>query len=146
MAQINVGNRLLKAWMQLLDGNLSVGVFRTDAPAGYNGNYVLVRLESDTDNSNNHSFVSNPVVVTEVVTKFKTIIDDSVAGDIDDEVSQLLHPTTPGHHNLPAQDDIQIVFVTRRDATYISEDDGTDRYHRLITRNVHRVEQLVNQS
>ena len=74
------------------------------------------------------------------------MINDSLAGEIDEEIGELLYPTTPGHHALPMQDDIQIVSVTRRDATYLPEDDGTNRYLRLVTRNVHRVEQLVNQS
>ena len=143
---INVTNRLLKAWFELLDGNLSVPVYRYDAPATETGNYVLLRIESDSDDSNNQRFVSTPVVITEVITKFSTMINDSLAGEIDEEIGEFLYPTTPGHHALPAQDDIQIVSVTRRDATYLPEDDGTNRYLRLVTRNVHRVEQLVNQS
>ena len=74
------------------------------------------------------------------------MIDDSLAPDIDSEIADLLFPTTPGLHALPAQDDISISYVERRDITYLPEDDGTNRYLRLITRNVHRVEQLVNQS
>jgi len=143
---INVTNRLLNSWFELLNGNLSVPVYRYDAPAIETGNYVLLRTESDADDSNNQKFVSIPVVITEVVTKFSTMINDSLAVEIDEEIGELLYPTTPAHHALPAQDDIQIVSVTRRDATYLPEDDGANRYLRLVTRNVHRVEQLVNQS
>jgi len=142
---INVGNRVLKAWYELLNGNTTVPVYRVDAPANENGNYILLRIESDSDTPNNQKWISNPVIITEVVTKFVTIIDDSVAGEIDEEIGQLLY-SSPAQHNLPPQDDIQITSVQRRDSTYISEDDGTYRYHRLITRNVHRVEQLNNQS
>ena len=143
---INVTNRLLNSWFELLNGNLSVPVYRYDAPAIETGNYVLLRTESDADDSNNQKFVSIPVVITEVVTKFSTMINDSLAVEIDEEIGELLYPTTPAHHALPAQDDIQIVSVTRRDATYLPEDDGANRYLRLVTRNVHRIEQLVNQS
>lgn len=144
---INVTNKILKAWYELLNGNLSVPVYRLDAPASEKGNYVLLRIESDTDRSNNSGFVNVPVVITEVVTRFDTMIDDSVAADIDSEISELLYTSTPGHHSLPAQEDINIVSVTRRDATYLPEDDGAiPRIHRLITRNVHRVEQFINQS
>lgn len=142
----NVTNKVVKAWYELLNGNLSVPVYRTDAPATEAGNYVLLRVESDTDASNNQKFVSTPVVISEVVTKFSIMIDDSLAPDIDSEIADLLFPTTPGLHALPAQDDISISYVERRDITYLPEDDGTNRYLRLITRNVHRVEQLVNQS
>lgn len=139
---INVTNRVLKAWYELLNGNISVPVYRVDAPISEEGNYVLLRVESDTDTPYNQKFVSNPVIITEVVTKFQTMIDDSVAGEIDEEISQLLY-SDPAHHLLPVQDDIQITSVQRRDATYLPEDDGTNRYLRLIVRNVHRVEQLV---
>lgn len=142
---INVSNRILKAWFELLDGNLSVPVYRTDAPATYEGNYVIIRIESDSDTPNNHKWRSNPVLITEVVTKYKTMINDAEAGEIDEEIGLLLYDS-PAQHNLPAQDDIQITSVQRRDAQYLPEDDGTTRINRLITRNVHRVEQLINQS
>lgn len=142
---INVTNRVLEAWYRLLNANISVPVYRMDAPASETGNYVLLRVESDTDTPNNHKFISNPVVITEVVTKFEIMINDSLAGEIDEEIAELVLPT-PAQHNLPTIDDIQITSVQRRDATYLPEDDGTNRYLRLITRNVHRVEQLVNQS
>ena len=142
---INVTNRVLKAWYELLNGNLSVPVYRVDAPATEEGNYVLLRVESNSDTPNNHKFISRPVVITEVVTKFSVMIDDSLAGDIDEEIGGLLY-SSPSVHNLPAQDDIQIIHVQRQDATYLPEDDGTFRYHRLITRNIHRVEQLQTQS
>lgn len=143
---INVTNKVLKAWYELLNGNISVPVYRIDAPATETGNYVLLRVESDTNTPNNHKWIDNPVIITEVVTKFQTMINASLAGDIDSEIAELLFPELPGQHALPAQDDIQIVSVQRRDATYLPEDDGTNRYHRLITRNVHRVGQLVNES
>ena len=143
---INVTNRLLKAWFELLDGNLSVPVYRYDAPATETGNYVLLRVESDSDDSNNQRFVSTPVVITEVITKFSTMINDSLAGEIDEEIGELLYPTSQAHHAWLEQDDIQLVSGVRRDATYLPEDDGANRYLRLVTRNVHRVEQLVNQS
>lgn len=143
---INVTNRVLKAWFELLDGNLSVPVYRTDAPASEDGNYVLLRVESDSDTPYNSKAVSNPVIITEVVTKFNTMIDDSIAGEIDEEIAELLYPVDVAYHALPVQNDIQITSVQRRDSTYISEDDGTNRYNRLVVRNIHRVEQLINQS
>lgn len=131
----------MKAWYEMLSGNISVPVYRVDAPASQEGNYVLLRVESDSDATNNAKFVTRPVVITEVVTKFAAAIDDGVAGEIDSEIAQLLFPSV-GQHGLPAQDDIQITDVIRTNATYLPEDDGTFRYHRLITRNTHRVVQL----
>jgi hypothetical protein len=142
---INVTNKILKAWHELLNGNLSVPVYRLDAPISEDGNYVLLRVESDTDVPNNHKWVSTPVIISEVVTRFATITDDSMAGDIDSEIAELLYDS-PSQHNLPSQDGVQIVSVKRRDQTYLPEDDGSNRYLRLIVRNVHRVEQIIEQS
>lgn len=142
---MNVKGKLMKAWYELLDGNISVPVYRVDAPPTEEGNYVLLRAESNTDDNNNQSFISKPVIITEVVAKFSARIDDQVVSDIDGEIAALLN-TIPSTHNLPAQDDIEIVDVRRLNDTDIYEDDGTFRYHRLITRNLHRVVQLVNES
>jgi len=131
----------MNAWFELLNGNHTLPVFREDVPASVEGDYILLRVESDTDTGNNHKFISSPVIVTEIVTKFKTIIDDSKAGDYDEQICGLLY-SSPRQHRLPAQPGIQITSVQRRDSTYLSEDDGVNRIRRLITRNVHRVEQL----
>src|SRR5690606_4710489 len=129
----NVTGKLMTAWYELLNGTISVPVYRVDAPPDID-NYVLLRVESETDQSNNSRFVTDPVIITEVVTRFQARIDDGLAIQIDDEISQAL-TTVPGKHNLPVQDNIQIVDVRRSNATYINEDDGTHRYQRLITRN-----------
>ena len=139
---MNITGKIMTAWYELLAGNISVPVYRVDAPPEETGHYVLLRVESETDNSNNSSFVTNPVIITEVVTKFSVRINDAIAGEIDNEIAVLLQ-TTSAIHNLPVQDDIEITDVRRANATYLSEDDGTFRYHRLITRNIHRVLQLV---
>jgi hypothetical protein len=107
---INVTNKVMKAWYELLHGNLSVPVYRVDAPISEEGNYVLLRVESESDKTNNSKFVTSPVVITEVVTKFSAAIDDGVAAEIDSEIAELLFPVV-GQHGLPAQDDIQITDV-----------------------------------
>lgn len=135
----------MKAWYELLNGNISVPVYTDDTAPTEEGHYVLLRVESDGDNSNNQNFVTNPVIITEVVTRFKVRIDYWKAGEIDSEIGVLLKPTS-ATHALPVQEDIQIVDVRRSNATYINEDDGTFRYKTLVTRNLHRVVQLVNES
>ena len=139
----NVTNLLMNAWMQLLDGNVGVPVYRVDAPPEEQGHYVLLRVESETENQNNQNFVTNPVIITEVVTRFKSRINDSKAADIDDLIAALIAPR-PGIHNLVVPEGIQITDVRRLNATYIGEDDGTFRYHILATRNLHRVVQLTS--
>lgn len=141
----NTAGLVMNSWYELLNGNISVPVYRVDAPPDYFGHYVLLRVESDGERSNNQAFVTNPVIITEVVTIFSKRIDDGIVYEIDSEIGVLLK-TNSATHNLPSQDDIEIVQVRRANATYINEDDGTHRYHRLITRNLHRVVQLVNES
>lgn len=138
----NVTGLLLTAWYQLLSGNISVPVYRTDAPPEEEGNYVIIRAESVTDNSNNQKFVTNPVIITEVVTKFKARIDDGLAAEIDSEIGELVKPTS-ATNGLPAQAGISISDVRRENSTYLPEDDGTYRYNRIITRNLHRVLQTT---
>lgn len=137
----NITDKLLTAWMTLLDGTISVPVYRSDAPPGTTTNYVLIRAESETDLSNNARHVHQPVIITEVVTRHVARINDSLAPAIDDEIAQLLFTTT-NTHNLPAQDDIQITSVRRENQTTINEDDGVSRYQTIATRNIHRVAQL----
>lgn len=135
---INPGALILKAWMELLDGNISVPVYRTDAPESEDGNYVLLRIESSTSQRTNSTGIKNPVLITEVFTKYDTMINDLEVFEIDTEIGNLLN-TGPAIHNLPAQAGIQIVDVIRQNDTVIPEDDGTHRYNRLIVRNIHRV-------
>lgn len=142
---INPGHLILKSWFELLDGEISVPVYRTDAPPEEKGNYVLLRLESSTDRRNNNANVTMPVLITEVVTKYDTMINDSDVFLIDSEIGMLLS-SDPATHNLPVQAGIQIVDVVRQNETVIPEDDGTHRYNRLITRNIHRVLQQAEAS
>lgn len=143
MAAANITNKVMKAWYEMgTAGSLSVPLYRGDVPAAEEGNYVLLRVESETDNTNNSKFVTNPVIITDVVTKFRVAVKDGVAADIDSELATLLFPS-PGQLGLPVQSGIQITEVVRSNATYLYEDDGAFRYHRLITRNRHRVVQTA---
>lgn len=137
---INVKNKLMSAWYNALNGVISVPVYRTDADPTDEGNYVLLRFESETEDSNNANFVTLPVIITEVVTKFSTRIDDGLAADIDTEIGQAIF-IRPGVTALGQIEGIQISDIRRSNATEIQEDDGTNRYLRLITRNIHRVVQ-----
>jgi len=139
----NITGKILTAWYQLLsNGAISVPVYRTDAPPEEEGNYVLLRMESETDNSNNQAFVTTPVLITEVVTKFKARIDDGLAAEIDNEIGELVLPG-PSLIGLPVQAGIQVTDLRRENSTVLPEDDGTFRYNRIITRNLHRVLQTV---
>lgn len=137
---INPGHKILTAWFELLNGNLSVPVYRTDAPVNAPDKYVILRMESGTDRRNNQANVTNPVLITEVVTKYDVMINDADIFEIDTEIGLLLS-STPATHNLPIQPGIQITSVIRQNETILPEDDGSRRINTLITRNIHRVVQ-----
>jgi hypothetical protein len=135
----DIRNKLLKAWYEMLSGHISVNVYRVGVPETEDGNYVVLRVESETERRNSATFVTNPVVICEIVTRHSTIIDDGVANSINDEILQLLKPGQ-GTNGLPVQSGIQVVDVSVQ-STDITEDDGVTKYHRLINRNLHRVVQ-----
>lgn len=142
---INPGHLILKSWYELLNNNTLVGVpvYRTDAPPDAPDKYVLLRMESSSDRRNNSTNVTNPVLITEIVTKYAARINDQDVFTIDSGIGTALS-STPATHNLPAQAGIQIVSVIRQNETVVPEDNGaTPRVNRLITRNVHRVVQLA---
>ena len=132
---------LLNAWYQLLNGNISLPVYRTDAPPDAT-DYVLLRTESSSDRSNNTRFGNELVIITEVVTRFGSgeIINETAAHQVNSEIGQLVLPT-PSKHNLPPQGGIQVVTIKRQNKQAFPEDDGSNRYYRVITRNIHRVYQ-----
>lgn len=135
----NVFNRLMNAYYQLLNGNVNVPVYRIDAPSTAT-DYVVIRPESETDLSNNANFVTSPVIITEVVTRFGSgeLINDTAAHDIDGLIANLLCPT-PSTHGLAQSAGLQIVSVKREGQTILGEDDGSYRYYRIITRVTHRI-------
>lgn len=140
----NVMKPVIDAWFDLLDGNIVIGddvipVFKED-PANYTtGHYVLLQAESETDDSNKTAFVTNPVVVVDIVTVHSVSVKRSVVESIDDQIRQIVWPTrkcalvTTG---------FQISNVTPSSANYLEEDDGSKRYYRKVTRFTHRINQL----
>lgn len=138
----------MDSWYSLLNNHISVdsvniNVYRVDVPITETGHYIVLRKESETEQPNNSMWINNPVLVTEVVARFKSgeLINDTVASSIDSQIAQLLF-TTPATNNLPAQTGIQIVSVKRKDSTDIHEDDGVTRFHRIVTRNYHTINQI----
>lgn len=141
----NVMDALLNSWFALLDGNLSfdsreVKVYPTDADNSDDFHHVIIRAESETDESNKTSFVTKAVVIIEIVTVHSVSINKSVANNIDNQVRELLFPTR--HHNLPALNGLQITNVIPQGGSYLDEDDGTKKYYRKVTRYNHRITQI----
>lgn len=111
-------------------------MFKEDVPRGTR-NHILLRVESETDDSNKSEFVTNPVIVVEVCGVFDNSIDPDVVDDADSEVRQLLKPLI--NSTIAADSQIRLNLVRPESSTYLSEDDGTQRFYRKLTRWSNRV-------
>lgn len=135
----NVSKQIRQAYYDALDGNLSndVEVFKEDVPEGYSRHHVLLRVESENNSYHSHGFITNPVVITEVVGVFGSSVDPDEVDDIDNEVRQILLPDI-GSRTFDVSG-IQISNIKAVDSSFISDDDGTKKYYRKITRWTQRI-------
>lgn len=133
----NVSKQIRQAYYDVLNGEISVEVYKEDVPESENSHHVILRVESETDNSHKSGWVTKPIVITEVVLIGQNSIDPDEADDIDDEIRNILLPTI-GARSLEVEG-IQITNIKPESSTTINEDDGTKRYYRKITRWTQRV-------
>lgn len=144
---INTMAKLMNAWYDLLDGNLTynnqaVDVYKEDTEEETSLHYVLLRAESETDDSNKRSFANESVVVVDIVTTFSGRVDRSVAENIDGQIGALIL-TDPRTSGLSAQSGMQILNVTLENTAYLTEEDETNKYYRKISRFSHRILQTA---
>lgn len=137
-------DKLLNSWFNLLDGNVTYGgnavsVYPTDPANDDYDHHIILRGESETDDSNKTTFVTLAVVTVDIVTVHPVSINKSIVNDIDGQIRALLFPSRK--HNLDPLIDLQITNVTAQGGSYLEEDDGTRKYHRKVTRWVHRITQ-----
>lgn len=131
---------LITAWYNVLSGNVTVGsytfpVYRTNAPIGEHGHYILLRKEGGSFNWNKAAFFRTHVVIVEIVTRFSVIINDKLVDEAD-TIIRGLAMTSPAVNNLSVSG---LIKVDPGTPTYIDEDDGSNKYYRKITRFVHQV-------
>jgi hypothetical protein len=142
----NVMQPLINSWQALLEGNLTYGgrevnVYKEDASNDEDFHHVELKAESETDASNKTGFVTNPVVIVEIITVHQVSVQRSVVDDIDDQIRELLFPTRKCA--LPALTDLQITNVSAQGSTYLNDSDGTKKYYRKSTRFIHRITQTT---
>lgn len=138
---INTMGPLLDSWMSLLDGVISVPVYKEDVPESETGNYVVVREEGETADNNKKTFNDNSIVIVDIVTRFRNNINRSVADGIYNEIVGLVFDS-PTEHNLPDQNGIQILNVFRENTpASLQEDNGSEKWFRIILRFNHRIHQ-----
>ena len=137
---INTMNPLLNSWFSLIGGALgTTSVFISESvPESYTGHYVELRCEGETEDDTKHSFRSDNVVITDIVTQFNMAIDKTFAESIDGIIKNLVRPT-PGSIGLPAQSGIQILSVIPETTTYLEEYSSGKKYYRKIVRYKHRI-------
>ena len=136
---IAVDDKVMNSWQELLDGVISVPVFiEGSVPEEYEGNYVELRVESETEDDTKHSFRSDLVIITDIVTMFKVSPNRSVASGIDNEIKALIK-SVPGLNNLVQQSGIQILHVVPSDASFLQEYSTGVIYYRKIVRYTHRI-------
>ena len=132
---------IMKAWYEAIGPEVAgFPVFRVEADYGV-AEYVLLRVESSSNIANKDIFRTNPIMTVEIVARFEKQINDTRAALVDDAISQIILPT-PRTIGLVQQPGFNITDVNIRDRQMIQEDDGTYKYHRLITNYNH----IINHS
>jgi len=135
---INVMGKLMDSWASLIDGVISVPVYKEGSVPESAHNYVELRAESEAEDDTKHSFRNDAVVITDIVTRFQVAIDRSVADRIDGEIKALVRPN-PASHGLSPQTGMQILNVIPSDASYFDEVESGTKYYRKIVRYTHRI-------
>lgn len=130
----SASKNILQAYYDALNGEISVDVYKVNAPMNESGNYVVIYVEGGTDASNKKYKAENTVVVVDVVTKFHNSIDPDVADDIDEEIEQILLPTQ-GARLLASN--IQNLNLKRESYNYLTESDG--KTYRKVSRWTQRI-------
>lgn len=132
----NVSKIIRQAYYDALNGNISVSVYKEDVAIDEKGHHVIIRIESETDGSHKAGFVTNPVVITDVVGVFGSSVDPDEVDDIDSEIRAILK----GDVNATlVSSGVLISNMTPKTSESFSEDDGSKKYYRKITRWVQRI-------
>lgn len=139
---MNTMGPLTQSYYDLLDGPVSVDVFKQDAPSGRRTNYVLVRAESEAEAGNKRSIANESAVIIDIVTFHEVNIDTTVANGIAGEVKGLIKPTS-GAVPLTQTSGMQILNLEINDAGFLQEEDNELKIYRIILRCTQRVLQTA---
>ena len=109
---------------------LAFPVYIDSVPDDEDGNYIELRVESESevDRNDKKSWLKEVIVIADIVTVFDTMVNPDIANGIDNEIGVLLCTTPFSGHNLTAQTGMQINRLQIDDATYLQEDDGTKKF------------------
>lgn len=142
-------DKLMNAWYSLLNGfltynSINVPVYKEDIPEDFNGHYVLLRAEGETDAGNKRSFSSDSVIVVDIVTTFENNVNRSVVDNIDNQILALVLPTAQTN-GLSAQSGVQILNVKMETSAYLQQYDQGDQtaIYRKVSRYRHTAYQTA---
>jgi hypothetical protein len=138
---IAVDDKLMDSWMALIDGVISVSVYKEGSvPEEETEDYVELRMESESEDDTKQSFRSDVVLVTDIVTFHEIAVDRSRASAIDSEIKNLVKPL-PGSLGLGQQSGMQIQNVKASTAGFVEEFGLGKKIYRKIVRYTHRINQ-----
>lgn len=138
---INPAPYIRQAYYDALDGSVGVDVYKEDAPIEETGNYIVIRVEGQTDQTNNHAFRTDVVTILDIVTVFDNYIDPDVVEAIDVLVQAAIRNNLNETVDLPNPVDLQLVQARPESTTYLTET-GEKKYFRKITRYNNRIAQI----
>jgi hypothetical protein len=125
------------AWYARLNGALSVSVFIESAPDSHTGDYVLLRAESESNNSTKAYYGRNTIVITDIVTFHQNMINTRKVDEINGEIVSLILPS-PGGHELSVSG-FQISNIQVENSAYLQEDNGQSKIFRKSVRYNHLI-------
>lgn len=132
---------LKTAWYSQIKNNVTTNVYKDAVPLNVNTNYVLIRSEGLTQTElNNSAYLTNAIIVVEIVTKFANIGNSKTAYDLLNEINFVMLPTPNTNPILISYH--QVMQITVQSETEIYEDDGAEKLFRLIV----RYEHILNQN
>ena len=142
----NYVGELVKAYYQCLDGNITydgqqVNIYNVAVAANETFHHIVLRPESEFDSSNKSSFVTNPVIVADVITVHHGAIDAGVVEEIDNAMRELIF-TARNTTGLTITGDFQVLNVRIESTTYLDGFDGSKHEHRKISRFTHTLNQI----
>jgi hypothetical protein len=132
----NVSKIIRQAYYDALNGQISVEVYKEDVAITEALHHVVIRIESETDKSHKAGFVTNPVVITDVIGVFDNSIDPDEVDNIDGEIRAILK--TDVNATLVSSG-VLISNIRPVSSESFAEDDGSKRYYRKITRWTQRI-------
>lgn len=141
MGYKNPIEELTTEWYNLINEVSGIpSVYKETVNSDEEGNYVIIRAEGQNTTKNHSAFFSNVVIILEIVTKFNISIDTSVVNTIDNIITELVFPT-PNSFGIPDLTNHQITDINLESSTYVSEDDGSNKYYTKISRYNHSLNQ-----